>query len=72
MRNDNINKIIGNNIKRIRKESNLTMETLAKKIGLANRSSISHIENGSRSLTLDTLEKVAKGLNVSIVELLEQ
>lgn len=48
------------------------METLAKKIGLANRSSIAHIENGSRSLTLDTLEKVARGLNVSIVELLER
>ena len=67
-----LSKVVGENIRRKRKENNLTMETLAKKIGLANRSSIAHIENGSRSLTLDTLEKAAKGLNVSIVELLER
>lgn len=67
-----LNKIVGNNIKRIRKENNLTMEMLAKRIGLTNRSSIAHLENGSRSITLDTLEKVANGLNTSVVKLLEQ
>lgn len=68
----NLNKIVGENIRRKRKENNLTMEMLAKKIGLTNRSSIAHIENGSRSITLDTLEKVANGLNTSVVKLLEQ
>ena len=49
------NKNIGKNIKRIRKEKKLSMDTLAKKLGLSNRSSIAHIENGSRSLRLDTV-----------------
>lgn len=48
------------------------MEMLAKKLGLSNRSSIAHLENGSRSMTLDTLEKVANSLNISVVKLLEQ
>lgn len=68
----NLNKIVGNNIKKIRKENNLTMEMVAKKIGLTNRSSIAHLENGSRSITLDTLEKVANALNIPVVKLLEQ
>nr|DAK49966.1 MAG TPA: Repressor protein CI [Caudoviricetes sp.] len=59
------NKKIGNNIKRIRKEKKLSMDTLAKKLGLSNRSSISHIESGSRSLRLDTVEKIAEALEVS-------
>ena len=64
------NKNIGQNIKRIRKEKKLSMDTLAKKLGLSNRSSISHIENGSRSLRLDTVEKIAKALEVSPFEIM--
>lgn len=64
------NKNIGKNIKRIRKEKKLSMDTLAKKLGLSNRSSIAHIENGSRSLRLDTVEKIAKALEVSPFEIM--
>lgn len=64
------NKNIGQNIKRIRKEKKLSMDTLAKKLGLSNRSSIAHIENGSRSLRLDTVEKIAKALEVSPFEIM--
>lgn len=64
------NKNIGKNIKRIRKEKKLSMDTLAKKLGLSNRSSIAHIENGSRSLRLDTIEKIAKALEVSPFEIM--
>lgn len=64
------NKNIGKNIKRIRKEKKLSMDSLAKKLGLSNRSSIAHIENGSRSLRLDTVEKIAKALEVSPFEIM--
>ena len=64
------NKNIGQNIKRIRKEKKLSMDTLAKKLGLSNRSSIAHIENGSRSLRLDTIEKIANALEVSPFEII--
>lgn len=64
------NKNIGKNIKRIRKEKKLSMDTLAKKLGLSNRSSIAHIENGSRSLRLDTIEKIANALEVSPFEII--
>lgn len=64
------NKNIGKNIKRIRKEKKLSMDTLAKKLGLSNRSSIAHIENGSRSLRLDTIEKIANALEVSPFEIM--
>ena len=46
------------------------MDTLAKKLGLSNRSSIAHIENGSRSLRLDTIEKIANALEVSPFEIM--
>ena len=46
-----------------------TMEQLAEKAGLGT-TTISQVENGSGSPTLDTIEKLANGLGLKVHELL--
>lgn len=57
-------------IKELCKEQNLTVGELAESIGLV-RESLSRIIS-SGSTTTDTLEKIAKTLNVPIVDLFEK
>lgn len=54
----------------IRKEKNLTQKELAKKAGIS-QSTISDIENYSKSPTLDTINKIAIALNVHLYKLLK-
>lgn len=49
---------------------NLSLVNVAEMTGVS-KSTLSRIENGQVSPTLDTLEKIAKGINVSITELFE-
>ncbi|MCQ9279771.1 helix-turn-helix domain-containing protein [Staphylococcus borealis] len=55
----------GNNIKRIRKEKNMTQETFAKKLNIS-RSYLSDIENNRKNISLSTLKKFSEKLNISI------
>jgi len=56
--------LVGKNIKRIRKEKKLTQEELAEKCDLQT-SFLAGVERGERNITLQTLEKIANGLNES-------
>jgi transcriptional regulator with XRE-family HTH domain len=56
--------LIGKNIKGIRKEKKLTQEDLAEKCDLQT-SYLAGVERGERNITLQTLEKIAKGLDES-------
>ncbi len=55
---------IGARIKEIREKATLTQLELAKKSGL-NRTFIIHVEKGRRNVSVQSLEKILKGLNVS-------
>ena len=60
---------IGQKIKQIRKEKELSQEQLSNKIGLS-RTSITNIELGKQAILGYTLFKITKALDVDIIELL--
>jgi len=59
---------IAENIQRIRKQRGLTQEKLALKAEL-NRAYTGYIERGERKPSVETLQKIAKALQVKIHEL---
>jgi len=58
-----LNHIVGENIRRLRKELTLSQEELADRANL-HRTYIGGIERGERNITLQTLEQLAKTLGV--------
>lgn len=64
----NINKLFGNKVVELRKLRGLTQEELSFKCGI-HRAYMGTIERGEKSVTLDTVAKVAAGLGVEINEL---
>jgi len=56
---------VGNKIKELRKERNLSQEDLALLSGL-DRTYINSVENGRRNISIISLEKIANGLGVKI------
>ena len=65
-----IQKKFGNKLREIRKSKGFSQEKLALKCGL-HRTYISDIERGSRNVSLKNIEKIAKALGVSNIELLK-
>lgn len=59
----------GENIKRIRKDMNITQEEMAKRIGIS-QSYIADIERNRKNISLAVIMKFSKGLNISINELI--
>ena len=66
-----INKIFDKRIELLRKKQNLSQEELAFRCEL-HRTYIGAIERGEKSPTLNTIEKIANGLNVEIIELFKK
>ncbi|AWX42881.1 adenine-specific DNA methyltransferase [Metamycoplasma cloacale] len=64
----NLQNLVGNKIKEIRKQNKISQTELSQ-LTKIERSTISKIENGSINITLDTLEKIINGLNISIQDL---
>lgn len=64
----NILAAIGKRIQTIREKAGLTQEQLEEKTGV-NTKYVSAIERGQKNITVKTLEKIAKGLNVELYEL---
>lgn len=58
---------VGKNVKKIRKEKGLSILDLKNLTGLS-KSTISDLENDKSSPTIETLQKIAKALNVDIKE----
>ncbi len=56
---------IGDRIKKIREQLNMSQDELAKKVGYKSRSSINKIEVDGRGLPLDKIEMIAKALNTT-------
>lgn len=63
--------IIASNVKEARKRQGLTQQDLSEKTGLM-RQHIGKIESGNKSITIITLETLAKALELDIVELLKE
>lgn len=63
-------KKFGNNLRRIRKERELSQEALADLANL-HRTYIGAIERGEQNISLDNINKVAKALKVKPSKLIE-
>ncbi|MGE0852620.1 MAG: helix-turn-helix domain-containing protein [Hyphomicrobiaceae bacterium] len=66
-----LRRILARNLKRLRKERGLTQEELADLAGL-NRNYVGMIERQENAATVDTLEALAKSLQVDPIRLIEQ
>ena len=63
-------KALGERVRKLRKEQNLTLRKFGLMIGLS-KDYIVDIEFGRKSPTLDTIIKIASGLDITPAELLE-
>lgn len=63
--------IFSSNVKHFRKEKNYTQEKLAELSGL-HRTYIGGIELGKRNVSIETLEKIAKALEIPSYYLLKE
>lgn len=61
---------IGDNIRKYRRKKNLTQKQLGELLELSN-TYLSDIENNRTNPSIKTLKKVAKALEISYIELLE-
>ncbi len=59
---------IGNRIRELRKETGLSQEKFAAKIGM-DRTYFASVELGKRNISIVNLEKIAEGLDISLSEL---
>lgn len=59
----------GENLKRIRKDMNITQEEMAKHIGIS-QSYIADIERNRKNISLAVILKIAKGLKISVNKLI--
>jgi len=67
---ENYRQIIGMNIKHFREANNMTMEKLAFSAEIS-KTGLCYIERGVSDPRLSTLEKIAKGMNIDLIALLE-
>ena len=63
---------IGNNIKRIRKEMNMTQKELGEKLGGISQQQIAQWENGRSTPKLATIRKISDALQVPLYEFLHE
>ena len=69
MGTEDLNTLVGRNIRRRRRASGLSQEAFAHACGL-HRTYIGGVERGERNITLTTLARIAKALGTTPVELL--
>ena len=65
----NIQKAFGLKVQQLRKESGMSQEKFALSIDM-DRTYLASVEAGKRNISLCNIEKIAKGLNISVRELL--
>lgn len=68
--NTDINKLFGNKVVELRRLRGLTQEELSFMCGI-HRAYMGTIERGEKSVTLDTVAKVAAGLGVEVKDLFD-
>ncbi len=68
---ENIQVAFGNRIRTLRTISGLSQEKFALQIGM-DRTYYASVEAGKRNISIINIEKIAKGLNISLSELFRQ
>ena len=68
---DKINFVIADNIKRIREQRKLSLDSMSK-LCYVSKSMLGQIERGEVNPTISTVWKIAKGLKVSFTELIKE
>ena len=68
MNDDDLKRYFGTTIKAKRSELGLSQEDLAEKAGL-HRTYVSDVERGTRNLSLESIEKLARALDLSVARL---
>jgi transcriptional regulator with XRE-family HTH domain len=63
--------IIGQNIARLRKRFGMTQESLAEYLNI-NRVSVTHYENGERTIPIDVLHRLADLFGIELLDLIEE
>lgn len=66
-----LRRILARNLKRLRRERGLTQEELAD-LAQLNRNYVGMIERQENAATVDTMEALAKALEVDAIRLIEQ
>ena len=61
---------IGQAIRQVREDRQISQETLAAAAGL-DRSYVSSVENGKRNVSIENLNRIAEGLGVSMTEVMQ-
>lgn len=61
---------VGKNIKKYRKQRNITQIDLAKKLNVSN-AWLCKLENGNRNTTIFRLSEIASVLNIKLIDLIE-
>jgi transcriptional regulator with XRE-family HTH domain len=67
----NIKKVFGKNVRRRRRELNLSQEKLAEQCDL-HRTYIGGIERGERNVGLENIQKIAKALGLKMRDLFDK
>lgn len=62
-------KIIAANVKIFRMAKNISQEKLAE-LADVHRNYIGHVERAERNMTIDSIEKLAMALNVTVIDLI--
>ena len=70
MKKEDVSLILGNRVKKLRIDSEYSQESFADKIGV-HRTYMGAIERGEKNITIMTAQKIAKGLGISLSELLK-
>lgn len=69
-KNARLPKVLGNRVQKARKKMGLTQEELADKIGVR-RVYMGYVEQGRNTPSLETLQKLARALGVSLGSLID-
>ncbi len=62
-----IKRLVADRIKELRQAKNLSQEAVAYTAEI-DRTFMTHVENGRRNVSVETLEKILKALNISFAE----
>lgn len=63
--------IVGDNVRRYRKEIEMSQKELSEKIGKSGNNYISTVENGGIDLKMSDVEKIAEVLEIKVIDLVE-